>query len=78
MDLGMIGLGRMGGNMAQRLLAGGHKVVAFDANAEAVVASRSHGALGAGSLEEWLVWRRPGQSGSWCPPALRPMRLSTV
>lgn len=30
MELGMIGLGRMGGNMAQRLLEGGHRVVAYD------------------------------------------------
>ena len=59
MDLGMIGLGRMGGNMAQRLLAGGHKVVAFDANAEAVAASRSQGALGAGSLEELVAGLAP-------------------
>ena len=36
MELGMIGLGRMGGNMAQRLLRSGHKVVAYDPQAEAV------------------------------------------
>ena len=59
MDLGMVGLGRMGGNMAQRLLAGGHRVVAYDANAEAVAVSRSQGALGVDSLEELVVNLEP-------------------
>ena len=36
----MIGLGRMGGNMAQRLLSGGHRIVAYDPRAEAVEAAR--------------------------------------
>src|SRR6476646_6930457 len=36
MQLGMIGLGRMGGNMAERLRQGGHQVIGFDFNAEAV------------------------------------------
>ena len=35
MELGMVGLGRMGGNMAQRLINGGHKIVAFDPSEEA-------------------------------------------
>ena len=55
----MIGLGRMGGNMAQRLLAGGHRVVAYDPNAEAVAASRSQGAVGTGSLEELVAGLEP-------------------
>jgi 6-phosphogluconate dehydrogenase len=36
MELGMIGLGRMGSNMAQRLLRGGHRVIAYDPIPEAV------------------------------------------
>ena len=36
MELGLIGLGKMGFNMAERLRQGGHKVVGFDFNAEAV------------------------------------------
>ena len=36
MQLGMIGLGKMGGNMAERLKLGGHQVVGFDFNADAV------------------------------------------
>ena len=52
MKLGMIGLGRMGGNMVQRLLKGGHRVVTYDRSAEAVAASQAEGAAGASSLEE--------------------------
>jgi 6-phosphogluconate dehydrogenase len=48
----MIGLGRMGGNMAQRLLLGGHRVVTYDHSQEAVLASESGGAAGAASLED--------------------------
>ena len=48
----MVGLGRMGGNMARRLLRGGHRVVAFDIGAEAVRALGSEGADGASSLQD--------------------------
>ena len=52
LELGLIGLGRMGGNMAQRLVRGGHRVVVFDRSAEAVAASQGQGAEGAASLED--------------------------
>jgi 6-phosphogluconate dehydrogenase len=52
MQIGMIGLGRMGGNMVTRLLKKGHAVVAFDHSAEAVGRSVEQGAAGAHSLEE--------------------------
>ncbi len=52
MELGMIGLGRMGGNMAQRLLNGGHKVVAYDPKEEAVQAIAKEGALGVPSIAD--------------------------
>ena len=52
MELGMVGLGRMGGNMARRLLAGGHRVVAFAPTAEAVQAAVGWGAIGASSLAD--------------------------
>ena len=52
MQIGMVGLGRMGGNMAQRLLGGGHDVVAYDPNPQAVEAQSSAGAVGASSLAE--------------------------
>ena len=55
MELGMIGLGRMGGNMAQRLLLGGHRVVAYDPDEEAVAASVKQGAVGASSLVDLVT-----------------------
>ena len=54
MELGMIGLGRMGGNMVQRLLAAGHRVVTYDTNAVAVSASESQGAQASSSLEDMV------------------------
>ncbi|MBF6600484.1 MAG: decarboxylating 6-phosphogluconate dehydrogenase [Dehalococcoidia bacterium] len=50
MDIGMIGLGRMGANMTLRLLRGGHRVVVSDLSADAVAASVAEGATGAASL----------------------------
>ena len=52
MKLGMIGLGKMGGNMAARLIAQGHEVVGFDPNEEAVEAAGEDGVAGASSAEE--------------------------
>ena len=52
MKVGMIGLGRMGGNMARRLIAGGHEVVAYDHDPAAVEDARNHGAIPAASLAE--------------------------
>ncbi len=53
MQLGFIGLGRMGGNMVHRIHRDSdHQVVAFDFSAEAVATAEGHGATGAGSLEE--------------------------
>ena len=49
MQLAMIGLGRMGGNMVQRLLQGGHQVVVFDRSADAV---KAHVALGAKAAKD--------------------------
>ena len=43
MQLAMIGLGRMGGNMVRRLVQGGHEVVVYDANAAAVQAQGGKG-----------------------------------
>ena len=52
LELGMIGLGRMGGNMTQRLLNGGHSVVAFDPDVEALRSVANAGATSAASIEE--------------------------
>ena len=51
MEIGMIGLGRMGGNMVQRLLKGGHRVVTYARSAVAVAASQAQGAVDSASLE---------------------------
>jgi 6-phosphogluconate dehydrogenase len=51
----MIGLGKMGANMTERLLLGGHEVVAYDRSAEAVAASVGKGAVGVSSLEEMVA-----------------------
>ena len=52
MELGMVGLGKMGANMTSRLLAGDHRVVVYDREPKAVAASVAAGAVGAASLEE--------------------------
>ena len=53
MQLGMIGLGRMGSNMVRRLLKGGHQCVVFDRSAKAVEELVKQGAVGAASLAEF-------------------------
>ena len=52
MQLGMIGLGRMGANMTLRLLRGGHEIVAYDRNPDAAQALKAEGAVAAGTIEE--------------------------
>ena len=52
MQLGMVGLGRMGANLVRRLLRAGHQCVVFDVNDVAVKALESEGATGAASLED--------------------------
>ncbi len=54
MQLGMIGLGRMGANMVRRLMRGGHQCVVFDRNPDSVKGLAKEGATGAASLEELL------------------------
>src|SRR5688572_12124284 len=51
MQVGMIGLGRMGGNMTQRLLRGGHDCVVFDADDARVMSAADGRATGSSSLE---------------------------
>jgi len=54
MQLGMVGLGRMGSNMVRRLMKAGHECVVYDVNASAVTALASEGADGAQSVEEFV------------------------
>jgi 6-phosphogluconate dehydrogenase len=64
MQLGMIGLGKMGGNMAERLKDGGHQVVGFDFNAEAVAKLTAAGNVGVNSLED-LAKNLKGRKAIW-------------
>ncbi len=54
MQLGMIGLGRMGANMVRRLMRGRHQCVVFDRSADAVKQMAGEGAAAAGSLDEFV------------------------
>ena len=54
MQLGMVGLGRMGANLVRRLMRDGHSCVVFDTNPDAVKALEAEGAIGASSLEEFV------------------------
>ena len=53
MRLGMVGLGRMGANMARRLMRGGHEVVVTDLSPEAVKGMATDGAIPSSSLEDF-------------------------
>jgi 6-phosphogluconate dehydrogenase len=55
MQLGIIGLGRMGANMTQRLMQAGHQCVVFDLNPDAVQALTQQGAIGTRSLDEFVA-----------------------
>jgi 6-phosphogluconate dehydrogenase len=55
MEIGFVGLGRMGLNMTLRLLRGGHRVVAYDRGAEAVASAAANGARGASGLAELVT-----------------------
>ncbi|MGI9557020.1 MAG: NAD(P)-binding domain-containing protein, partial [Solirubrobacterales bacterium] len=54
MQLGMIGLGRMGANMVRRLMRDGHDCVVYDVSADAVKELEGEGASGTGSLEDFV------------------------
>ena len=59
MQLGMIGLGRMGANMVQRLMKGGHECVVFDMKAASVNKLANDGAVGAKSLDDFVSKLKP-------------------
>jgi 6-phosphogluconate dehydrogenase len=64
MQIGLIGLGKMGGNMAERLRLGGHQVVGFDFNADAVKKLTESGNVGVSTLED-LVKKLEGRRAIW-------------
>src|SRR2546426_10066547 len=55
MQIGMVGLGRMGGNMARRLMRGGHKVVAWARNPKVVQEVAGEGAVGTMTLDDFVA-----------------------
>jgi 6-phosphogluconate dehydrogenase len=59
MQIGVIGLGRMGGNISRRLIKNGHEVVVYDHDAKAVAALSRDGAKGAGRLDTLVQQLRP-------------------
>jgi 6-phosphogluconate dehydrogenase len=59
MELGMIGLGRMGANMTERLVRGGHRVVSYDRSAEAIQRVVDIGGVGAHSLADFVKQLTP-------------------
>src|SRR6202790_4700536 len=54
MQLGMIGLGRMGGNIVRRLMKHGHTTVVYDKDPKAVAAIAADGAVGSGALDDFV------------------------
>lgn len=64
MQLGMVGLGRMGANMVRRLMKAGHELVVFDVSPDAVSGLVAEGATGASSLED-LVGKLQGPRSVW-------------
>ena len=64
MQLGMVGLGRMGANLSRRLMRNGHEVVAYDVNADPVRLLEGEGAIGTGSLED-LVSKLSKPRAAW-------------
>ena len=64
MQLGLIGLGKMGGNMAERLRLGGHQVVGFDFNADAVAKLTATGNVGVSTLDD-LAKKLVGRKAIW-------------
>jgi 6-phosphogluconate dehydrogenase len=72
MQIGMIGLGRMGGNMVRRLLRGGHECVVYDLNPAAVESLTGEGAAGSASLEAFVAKLRPPRTAWVMVPAGEP------
>jgi len=59
MQLGMIGLGRMGANMVRRLMGAGHDCVVHDVSSEAIAQLASEGAAGAGTMQDFVAALQP-------------------
>jgi 6-phosphogluconate dehydrogenase len=69
MQLGMIGLGRMGANMVRRLMRAGHQCVVFDVNPASAQALAKEGATAASSLEDFVAKLKPPRAAWLMVPA---------
>jgi 6-phosphogluconate dehydrogenase len=69
MQLGMIGLGRMGANLVLRLMREGHECVVYDVNAAAVESLEKEGAIGASSLDDFVTKLTPPRAAWIMVPA---------
>ena len=67
MQMGMIGLGRMGASMVRRLMCGGHDCIVYDVNADTVAPLAHEGALGVSSLDALAaaLSRVPGKTANF-------------
>jgi 6-phosphogluconate dehydrogenase len=79
MQIGMIGLGRMGANMVRRLLRGGHSCVVYDRNPEVVATLAGEGATGSESLDDFIAkLNRPRAVWLMIPAALVDVTLNEL
>ncbi|MFM7210379.1 MAG: NAD(P)-binding domain-containing protein, partial [Actinomycetota bacterium] len=69
MQLGMIGLGRMGANIVRRIMRDGHTAVVYDSDPAAVAALVAEGAIGSSSLEEFVSLLTPPRAAWIMVPA---------
>jgi 6-phosphogluconate dehydrogenase len=69
MQLGMVGLGRMGANMVRRLMKDGHECVVYDVNQDSVAALEKEGATGASSVEDFVHKLKPPRAAWVMVPA---------
>ena len=66
MQLGMIGLGRMGSNIVRRLMKHGHKTVVYDKDEKAVGALSGEGAAAAAALDDFVSKLERPRTACWC------------
>ena len=79
MQLGMVGLGRMGANLTRRLMRGGHEVVGYDVNPDSVRQLEGEGSIGTASLED-LVHKLAKPRAAWVmvPAAFARSRFTRI
>jgi 6-phosphogluconate dehydrogenase len=77
MELGMIGLGRMGTNMVRRLLRAGHQCVVYDLHPEAAEALVKGGAVGATSLEDFTHKLKKPRAAALKPKGIHDVDVGT-